>query len=111
RRPHRPRRAHQPAQPAGHRLSHAPSGDGLRMPAVPAADPTLRHAGSAAEVAACFPVMRALRPHLADAAALTERVARQAAEGYRLLAAWQGPRPLALAGYRVQEMLLHGRVV
>jgi GNAT superfamily N-acetyltransferase len=58
---------------------------------------------------ACFDVMRALRPHLADAAAFAAQVRRQAEQGYRLLAAWQDGRVVGLAGYRVQENLLYGR--
>lgn len=71
----------------------------------------LRHADSEAEVAACFPVMAQLRPHLADAAELTLRVARQRADGYRLLAAWRAGVTVALAGYRFTENLIHGRFV
>lgn len=58
---------------------------------------------------ACFDVMRELRPHLCDVAAFTEQVRRQAAQGYRLLAAWQDDQVKALAGYRIQESLLYGR--
>jgi ribosomal protein S18 acetylase RimI-like enzyme len=72
----------------------------------------LRHADSAAEIAACFPVMRELRPHLRSAEELVERVARQQTDaGYRLLAAWSGDTACALAGYRVQETLIRGRFV
>lgn len=70
---------------------------------------TLRHAEGDAEIAACFPVMVQLRPHLADAAEFAARVARQRTAGYRLLAAWRGDVPVALAGYRVEENLVHGR--
>jgi ribosomal protein S18 acetylase RimI-like enzyme len=70
---------------------------------------TLRHAESAAELAACFQVMRELRPHLANAEEFLTRVQRQFADGYRLLAAWQDMQPLGLAGYRVQENLVRGR--
>ncbi len=75
------------------------------------ADPplALRHAESEAEIAAAFPVMRLLRPHLGDAGELIARVTRQRAEGYRLLAAWRGDAVVGLAGYRVQENLIHGR--
>ena len=69
----------------------------------------LRHAESEAEIAAAFPVMRLLRPHVGDAEELVARVARQRAEGYRLLAAWRGDAVVGLAGYRVQENLIHGR--
>lgn len=69
----------------------------------------LRHADSPAEVAACYPVMAQLRPHLADGAELVARVDRQRAGGYRLLVAWRDDTPVALAGYREQENLIHGR--
>jgi GNAT superfamily N-acetyltransferase len=68
----------------------------------------LRHAETAVEIAACHPVMVLLRPHLADADELVARVGRQRAAGYRLLAAWRGGEPLALAGYRFEENLIHG---
>ena len=73
---------------------------------------TLRHAETDGEIAACFPTMRELRPHLAGAAELVERVRRQRDEaGYRLLAAWRGEAAIGLAGYRVQEMLVSGRFI
>ncbi len=68
-----------------------------------------RHAGTDAEIAACFPVMRDLRPHLADAADLLARVRAQQSESYRLLAAWQGDAVIGLAGYRFQTNLIRGR--
>lgn len=74
-------------------------------------EPVLRHAETDAEIAACFPVMVQLRPHLVDAAELVARVARQRAAGYRLLAAWRGDVPIGLAGYRVEETLVNGRFV
>lgn len=72
-------------------------------------DIVLRHAETDAEVAACFPVMVLLRPHLGDAEELVARVARQRAAGYRLLAAWRDGVPVGLAGYRAEENLVHGR--
>jgi ribosomal protein S18 acetylase RimI-like enzyme len=69
----------------------------------------LRHAETAAELAACFPIMRELRPHLASADAFVQQVLRQRAAGYRLLAAWQDAEPVGLAGYRTQENLIRGR--
>jgi GNAT superfamily N-acetyltransferase len=72
----------------------------------------LRHAESAADIVACFPAMRELRPHLGSAEELVERVNRQQREaGYRLLAAWRNHVVLAVAGYRVQETLIRGRFV
>lgn len=76
---------------------------------------TLRTVESDEDYRASFAVMHALRPHLADAASFAQQARRQAAQGYRLLAAWesgqdgQGGRVQALAGYRLQENLLYGR--
>ncbi len=61
-----------------------------------------------AEVAACFPLMRQLRPHLACEEEFVARWRRQAATGYTLLALWNGIGPSALAGFRLQENLFHG---
>ena len=72
---------------------------------------TTRHAETATEIAACFPVMVQLRPHLAGAEELVARVTRQREEGYRLLAEWRDGTPVALAGYRFTENLIHGRFV
>jgi ribosomal protein S18 acetylase RimI-like enzyme len=71
----------------------------------------LRHAETDREVAACFPVMALLRPHLGTAEELVMRVARQRAAGYRILAGWRDDLPLALAGYRLEENLIHGRFI
>jgi GNAT superfamily N-acetyltransferase len=69
---------------------------------------TLRHAETDAELAACFPVMRLLRPNLTSPEELCARVHRQAAAGYRILAAWRDTVPVGLAGYRPQENLIRG---
>lgn len=74
-------------------------------------DTDLRHAETDAEVAACFPVMTLLRPHLTGADELVARVARQREAGYRILAAWRVGTPVALAGYRTEENLIHGRFI
>lgn len=71
--------------------------------------PHLRHADSDADLAACFPAMRALRPHLTGPDELVRRVRSQAAASYRILAAWQGGAVIGLAGYRWQENLIRGR--
>jgi GNAT superfamily N-acetyltransferase len=68
----------------------------------------LRHAEGRADIAACFPVMKELRPALAGERELVERVERQAKDGYRILAAWQGQAVAGLAGYRIQENLING---
>jgi len=69
----------------------------------------IRPVETEAEVIACFPVMQQLRPHLRDAAELVERWHRQSGDGYRLVALWQEDVVVALAGYRAQENLVHGR--
>lgn len=68
----------------------------------------LRHADSDADLRACFDVMRQLRPRLQSADHMLAALAPQQAQGYRLLACWQGSRPLALAGYRKLDNLIHG---
>jgi ribosomal protein S18 acetylase RimI-like enzyme len=74
-----------------------------------ATDPRIAPAESEAEIAACFPVMRELRPHLTDPAGFVAQVRRQAADGYRLLAIWSDGRVVACAGYRVSENTVRGR--
>jgi GNAT superfamily N-acetyltransferase len=71
----------------------------------------MRHAEQDGEIAACFPVMHQLRPHLATAEELCTRVQRQRQRGYRLLAAWRGSLVVGVAGYRLQENLIRGRFV
>lgn len=72
-------------------------------------DLALRYIDDEVEVARCFPLMLQLRPHLASGSEFLARWRRQTAAGYRLVALFDGPRPLALAGVRVQENLVHGR--
>jgi ribosomal protein S18 acetylase RimI-like enzyme len=69
----------------------------------------LRHATSRDELTACFPVISELRPFLKDATEWVVRASAMATAGYRVLAAWDGKRVLAVAGYRVMENLIHGR--
>ena len=57
----------------------------------------------------CFDLMRELRPHLASPDEFVESCSRQRAGGYRLLVLREGGKPVALAGFRVQENLVHGR--
>lgn len=71
--------------------------------------PPLRHADTDAELLACWPAMRQLRPHLAHADAFVAGVHAMRADGYRLLAAWQGREAVALGGYRLQRNLVYGR--
>ncbi|MTJ83305.1 MAG: GNAT family N-acetyltransferase [Telmatospirillum sp.] len=62
-----------------------------------------------AELPLCLSLMAQLRPHLTTPEDFLARWRRMAAMGYRLLALWDGGRPVALAGYRIQENLVHGR--
>jgi ribosomal protein S18 acetylase RimI-like enzyme len=39
------------------------------------------------------------------------RVGRQRGAGYRILAAWCDQDPVALAGYRIEENLIHGQFI
>ena len=68
---------------------------------------TLRHAQTQDELAACFPVIALLRPRLKGAEEWVERASEMAADGYRVLAAWEGDRAVAVAGYRVMENLIY----
>jgi ribosomal protein S18 acetylase RimI-like enzyme len=73
--------------------------------------PILRHAETDADVMACFGVMQQLRPYLQSSEVFLARVALQRAQGYRLLAVWDGSKPVALAGYRRIDNLIHGRFI
>ena len=71
----------------------------------------LKHAETEAEILACFSVMRELRPNLASAESFLAQVQRMHAQGYHLLAAFEDGIPVALAGYRDKEMLIHGHFI
>ena len=58
---------------------------------------------------ASLTLMRILRPHLDDAERYQAQLQRQAAQGYRLLAALDEGEVVGLAGYRELENLLYGR--
>ncbi|WP_282288503.1 GNAT family N-acetyltransferase [Pseudomonas sp. PS02302] len=58
---------------------------------------------------ASLTLMRILRPHLDDAERYQAQLQRQAAQGYRLLAALEEGEVVGLAGYRELENLLYGR--
>jgi len=64
------------------------------------------------QVAACFPVMHELRPHLKHAAELVSRVRAQQPEGY-VLAYSTGTdgKPAGCMGFRRQTRLVHGKVI
>lgn len=62
-----------------------------------------------AQARRCYPLMAQLRHQLGSEDAFAARWRRLAEGGYRLVALVQGECVLALAGYRVQENLVHGR--
>jgi len=69
---------------------------------------TLRHAHGPEKLGACFQVIVALRPLLKDEAEWVGRAMEMALDGYRVLAVWDGDRPVAMAGYRTMDNLIHG---
>ncbi|TFW03202.1 GNAT family N-acetyltransferase [Oxalobacteraceae bacterium OM1] len=72
-------------------------------------EPALHQARSETDVRKLFSLMVQLRPHLGSADEFVERWKRQVTEGYHLIALYDGVQPRALAGYRLQENLVHGR--
>ena len=58
-----------------------------------------------------YEVMRELRPHIATVEEFLERVARQREQGYIVAYLEAGGEVRAVAGYRFQEMLFHGRML
>lgn len=71
----------------------------------------LRYLDHEEDIRAAYPLMRQLRPQLDSAQAFVQRWQHQRTQGYRLLALWNGSQPLGLAGFRVQDNLVHGRFV
>jgi len=71
-------------------------------------DDALRHADTASDQLACFPVMHELRPQLRDSDEFLQRIGRAIPQSYRILAAWDQGKVVALAGYRFQENLVYG---
>ena len=69
---------------------------------------TICLASSDTEIAACFPVMHALRPHL-DEAGFVPRIRALEASGYRLAGMYESGMPVAVAGFRLGESLAWGR--
>jgi GNAT superfamily N-acetyltransferase len=68
----------------------------------------IRVAISDAEISACYPVMRELRPHITEEQFLY-RVRKQERAGYRLAFVQESNRVVAVAGFRVCENLAWGR--
>ena len=69
---------------------------------------SIRVATTDSEIAACYPVMRELRPHVAENQFLT-RVRSQERAGYRLAYVQESIGVVAVAGFRVGENLAWGR--
>ena len=75
------------------------------------ADDRIRIAETDEEIAATWPVMRQLRPHL-DQARYVDMVKSMAAEGYRVAALHDTRgRVVAVAGYRFMTMLYVGKLL
>lgn len=70
----------------------------------------IRRIDSDEDVAAAWPVVQQLRPQL-DRGDLVAAVQRQRAEGYRAVGAYAEGVCVAFAGYRIQHMLAHGRLL
>jgi GNAT superfamily N-acetyltransferase len=73
--------------------------------------PVIDQAETDSQIAACFDVMRQLRPHLTDTDAFVARVRVQQANGYMLAALRDDGIVRAVAGYRIIENLYSGRVL
>ena len=73
-------------------------------------DADIRRIESDEQAAAAWEVVRQLRPHL-DRGDLVAAVQRQRSEGYRAVGAYAEGVCVAFAGYRVQYMLAHGRLL
>ncbi len=71
--------------------------------------PDIQRVESEAHARRCYPLMAQLRLHLISEDEFICRWQQQSLDGYRLLALHVGSNILALAGYRVQENLVHGR--
>ena len=71
---------------------------------------TIKLAETAEEIARCFAVMAQLRPHV-KADEFVGRVEAQQAQGYRLAYAEDAGEVVAVAGFRVMEMLATGRTL
>ncbi|KNY21440.1 GNAT family N-acetyltransferase [Methylobacterium sp. ARG-1] len=75
----------------------------------PLRDTTFADVTDAEAVAACYLLLRQLRPHLSGPEELVMRWQSQARAGYRLITLLHRDRPTAVAGFRIQENLVHGQ--
>lgn len=70
----------------------------------------IRRLDDTAAIASAWPVVRQLRPHL-DQADLVAAWQVQQAEGFRAVGLFEDGVCRAFAGYRIQHMLAHGRIL
>ena len=68
----------------------------------------IRLAATDRDIAACYPLMRELRPRV-PAGEFVARVRRQEQSGYRLALVESGDEIVAVAGFRLGENLARGR--
>lgn len=68
----------------------------------------LRYVDCDTAATACYQLMRQLRPRITSEQEFLSQWRRQRVAGYRLLAFWQGAKPIAIAGFRIQENFVHG---
>ena len=66
-------------------------------------------AESDADILACLPILRELRPYIGRQGDFLERVRRLEQRGYRLVAAWHGDEMVGCAGFQLEENLIRGR--
>ena len=69
----------------------------------------VREFSNDAAIRAAFDLIRQLRPRLTSAEQWLNAYKRQAASGYRVLLVVNDDIPRALAGFRLQENLIHGK--
>lgn len=72
---------------------------------------TIEHADSDEQIAAAFPVMRQLRPHLAEHEFVARIRSLMASDGFRLAVLTDDGEVRAVAGYRYMDMLYCGRLL
>jgi len=70
----------------------------------------IRTISSEDDLRAVWPVVAQLRPHL-DEVAFVAQAKRQYGEGWQSTVLYQDGAPKAFAGWRVQTMLAHGRLL
>ncbi|MEZ1317992.1 GNAT family N-acetyltransferase [Pseudomonas fluorescens] len=69
----------------------------------------VRECSNDAAILAAYDLIRQLRPRLTDPGQWLDAYKRQAAGGYRVLLLVHDDVPQGLAGFRLQENLIHGR--